>query len=284
MSEYQGKVAVITGGASGIGRSMAERFAEEGMRIVLADVEGPALEKAEAEMKADGAEVLAIQCDVSKAHDVKELAAKAIDAFDTVHILCNNAGVGMAGPSWEIDLEDWEWVLGVNLWGVIYGIHYFVPHMLKNGDRCHIVNTASMAGLTTGGNMAPYHVSKHGVVTLSESLHHEFQQIGADIGISVLCPGWVNTRINESDRNRPSGAVSVDDMDDQTKIFREIVANALEQGLTPREVAELTFDSIKDNTFYILPHAHWKDMIQTRMEDIIEQRQPSMVLMPDILG
>lgn len=281
MREFKGKVAVITGGASGIGRAMAERFAEEGMQIVIADVEEAALKRAESEMKSDGAEVMAIRCDVAKAHDVKQLADETIRAFDAVHILCNNAGVGITGPTWEISLEDWEWVLGVNLWGVIYGIHYFVPLMLKHGEPSHIVNTASMAGLTSGGNMAPYHVSKHGVVTLSEGLFHEFRQSGANVNVSVLCPGWVDTKIHESDRNRPSGPVPDETLDPTSRMFRDMVSKALKEGLQPRDVAELVLQSISDNVFYILPHAHWRNMIQARMEDILEQREPSVVLPPD---
>ncbi len=280
MNEFKGRVAVVTGGASGIGRAMAERFAEEGMRIVIADVEEEALKRAEAEMKADGAEVLAVRCDVSKAHDVKQLAEITVRKFDGVHILCNNAGVGITGATWEIPLEDWEWVLGVNLWGVIYGIHYFVPHMLKHGGPCHIVNTASMAGLTSGGSMAPYHVSKHGVVTLSEGLFHEFRQRGSHVGVSVLCPGWVDTKINESDRNRPTGKVADDKMDAVAKMFRDMVGTALKEGLRPKDVAQMVFDAVKNDQFYILPHAHWKNMIETRMQDIIGQREPSIVLPP----
>lgn len=280
MTEFKGRVAVVTGGASGIGRAMAERFAEEGMRIVIADVEEAALKRAEAEMRADGAEVTAVRCDVSKAHDVKQLAELTIRTYDSVHILCNNAGVGITGPTWAIALEDWEWVLGVNLWGVIYGVHYFTPLMLKHGEPAHIVNTASIAGLTSGGSMAPYHVSKHGVVTLSEGLHHEFQMIGANIRVSVLCPGWVDTRINESDRNRPKGAVPEDKLDPMAKAFRDMVGKALKQGMKPREVAELVFKSIQENRFYILPHAHWMNMIEARMHDILEQRDPTTVLPP----
>ncbi len=280
MNEFKGKVAIVTGGASGIGRAMAERFAEEGMRIVIADVEESALKKAEAEMKSDGAEVLAVRCDVSKAHDVKELAEATVRKFDSAHILCNNAGVGITGATWEIPLEDWEWVLGVNLWGVIYGIHYFVPIMLKHGGPAHIINTASMAGLTSGGSMAPYHVSKHGVVTLSEGLFHEFRQRGSSIGVSVLCPGWVDTKINESDRNRPKGKVAEEKLDPMSKMFRDMVSTALKEGLRPKDVAQMVFDAVKSNTFYVLPHAHWKNMIEARMHDIIEQREPSIVLPP----
>jgi NAD(P)-dependent dehydrogenase (short-subunit alcohol dehydrogenase family) len=197
-----------------------------------------------------------------------------------VHVLCNNAGVGITGPTWAISLEDWEWVLGVDLWGVIYGIHYFVPIMLKHGEPSHIVNTASMAGLTSGGSMAPYYVSKHGVVTLSECLHHELQQTGANVRVSVLCPGWVDTKINESDRNRPSGAINVDKLDPMGRAFRDMVGKALKVGLKPRDVAELVLQSILDETFYILPHAHWNTLIESRLRDILDQRSPTTVLPP----
>ena len=282
MTNLKGKVAVVTGGASGIGRALAERFAEEGMRIVIADVEQSALERAEAEMTSDGAEMIAVRCDVSKAHDVKMLAGETLKAFDTVHLLCNNAGVGITGQTWAIPLEDWEWVLGVNLWGVIHGLHYFVPLMLEHGQPSHIVNTASMAGLTSGGNMAPYHVSKHGVVTLSEGLHHEFRQANANINVSVLCPGWVDTKINDSDRNRPAGRVSPEDLDPAAKNFRDMVSRSLRGGLSPKEVAEMVLKAIVDETFYVLPHAHWKNMIHSRLDDIIEQRDPSIVLPPEM--
>ena len=281
MNDFQGKVAVITGGASGIGRAMAERFAEEGMKIVLADVEMEALHKAEAEMQAEGAEVLAVRCDVSKAHDVKALAQAAVERFDSVHILCNNAGVGMTGNAWEIDLEDWEWVMGVNLWGVIYGIHYFVPIMLENGGPCHIVNTSSMAGLTSGVNMSPYFVTKHGVVALSENLHKELETQEANVSVSVLCPGWVDTKIHESDRNRPKGPVSDADMDDTSKMMKAVVGEMLKDGLPPKEVAAMVFEGVKEKQFYILPHAHWKNHIEVRMEDILEQRSPTMMLPPE---
>ncbi|MCH7958865.1 MAG: SDR family NAD(P)-dependent oxidoreductase [Candidatus Hydrogenedentes bacterium] len=281
MKDFKGKVAVITGGASGIGRAMAERFAEEGMKIVIADVEAKALAQAESEMRADGAEVLAVQVDVSKPDEVDALAAKTVEAYGTAHLLCNNAGVGAGGPSWEISLEDWEWVLGVNLWGVIYGIRAFVPIMLKNGDSGHIVNTASMAGLTTTAGMAPYNVSKHGVVTLSEALHHELRQVGSQIGVSVLCPGWVDTKINQSDRNRPGGEVVEGDLNEDTKEFRAAVTEALKRGLAPRDVAELVLRSVIDDSFYILPHPHWKNMIEGRFQDILNNRHPTIVAPPD---
>ena len=281
MKEFQGKVAVITGGASGIGRAMAERFAEEGMRIVIADVETAALEKATSEMKAEGAEITSVLCDVSKKEDVERLAAEAVNAYGTVHILCNNAGVGMTGFTWEIPLDDWEWVMGVNLWGVVYGIHYFMPIMLKNGDPCHIVNTASMAGLTNGPNMAPYYTTKNGVVSVSETLYKEIEMIQANVGVSVLCPGWVNTRIHESDRNRPTGPVPVDEDNMVAQQYREMVEQFLKKGLTPQEVAQTTLEAIQNEKFYILPHSHWKPIIETRMQDILEDRNPTMVQPPE---
>lgn len=281
MNEFKGKVAVITGGANGIGRAMAERFAEEGMRIVLADVESERLEATTNEMKAEGADVIPVLCDVSKKEDVERLAKEAVEAFDTVHILCNNAGVGMTGFTWEIDLDDWEWVLGVNLRGVIYGVHYFTPIMLENGDPCHIINTASMAGLTNGPNMTPYFTTKNGVVSLSESLFKEFEMIDANVGVSVLCPGWVNTRIHESDRNRPSGPMEVDESNQAAIQFQEMVGQMLKKGLTPEEVAQMVFDAVKEEKFYILPHAHWKYIIEARMQDILEDRNPTTVQTPE---
>lgn len=281
MKEFQGKVAVVTGGASGIGRAMAERFAEEGMRIVLADIEKEVLDKAAGEMKAEGADVVAVLCDVSKKEDVERLAKEAVAAFGTVHILCNNAGVGMTGLTWEIDLDDWEWVLGVNLRGVIYGVHYFTPIMLANGDECHIINTASMAGLTNGPNMTPYFTTKNGVVSLSESLYKEFEMIQANVSVSVLCPGWVNTRIHESDRNRPSGPVEIDETNEAAMQYKEMIGQFLKQGLTPEEVAQMVLDAIASNQFYILPHAHWKYAIEARMTDILEDRNPTTVPPPE---
>ena len=198
MNEFNGKVAVITGAASGIGRALADRCVHEGMKAVLADVEVDALAKTEASLKASGATVLAVQTDVSQARDVAALAEKTVEAFGAVHLLCNNAGVGTEAAVWESTLEEWEWVMGVNLWGVIHGVRTFVPVMLAQDTECHIVNTASMAGLISGPGLGAYKVTKHAVVSLSETLHHELGERGAKIRVSVLCPGIVNTRIMES--------------------------------------------------------------------------------------
>src|SRR3954453_6260602 len=203
MDSFQGKVAVVTGGASGIGRALAETFAGEGMQIVLADVQPEPLARVERALRDRGARVLAVQTDVSQAADVEALAAKTLEAFGAVHVVCNNAGVAVGKTTWEHTVADWEWVLGVNLWGVIHGIRTFVPIMLEQGTEGHIVNTASVAGLLASGFKPSYDVSKFGVVALSESLYRELEAIQAKVKVSVLCPGLVKTNIMASGRNRP---------------------------------------------------------------------------------
>jgi NAD(P)-dependent dehydrogenase (short-subunit alcohol dehydrogenase family) len=201
MQDLNGKVAVVTGGASGIGRAMAERFAAEGMSLVLADVEEAALDLAAKELGEGGAQVLAVPTDVSQSAEVEALAAAARQRFGTVHVVCNNAGVGGHGyPTDETPLVEWEWVLGVNLWGVIHGVKTFLPVLLEQNEG-HVVNTASVAGLISMPFMAPYAVAKHGVVALSEAIWHELSFRGSAVGVTVLCPGWVNTRIMDSTRN-----------------------------------------------------------------------------------
>src|SRR5438067_2268497 len=203
MKDLKGKVAVVTGGASGIGNGMATRFAEEGMKVVLADVEEGPLADAEKKLTDAGATVLAVPTDVSKGDQMDALAAKTFETFGTAHVVCNNAGVATGGPMWQLTEADWQWVLGVNLWGVIHGVRVFAGRLVEQGEG-HIVNTASIAGLTSAPLMGPYDVSKHGVVTLSETLASELALHGSPVKVSVLCPGWVNTRIHEADRNRPS--------------------------------------------------------------------------------
>src|SRR5947209_15550290 len=204
MKAFQGKVAVVTGAASGIGRALAERCAQEGMKVVLADIEEPALMQTSRDLAAQGAQTLAVPTDVSQAGEVETLARKAFETYSAVHLLFNNAGVGGGKSAWESTLADWEWVLGVNLWGVIHGIHFFVPRMLEQRSEGHIVNTASMAGLTYGPGQSVYKVSKHGVVSLSETLYYELALRGASLKVSVLCPGLVSTNILDAQRNRPA--------------------------------------------------------------------------------
>ncbi len=280
MKEFTGKTAVVTGAASGIGRAIAERFAAAGMNVVLADVEAGALARAEADMKAGGATVLAVLTDVSRAADVQALAARTIDAFGAVHILCNNAGVPpVVGPTWELTEADWQWVLGVNLWGVLHGIRVFVPIMLKQDSECHVVNTASVAGLVSAPWAATYDVAKHGVVTLSESLHQELALIGSKVKVSVLCPAWVKTDLMSGDRNRPDSLGSQAghaSMPPQAAMmeqgFRALVAG----GTDPAGIGELVLDAIRREKFYILPHPEWKEQIRARVEGILEERNPGV--------
>src|SRR5579871_3810153 len=205
MKEFQGRVAVVTGGASGIGKAIAEKCVSEGMKVVLADIEGPALEETATAMKGS----VPYQVDVSDAVAVEAMAAAVYKDFGAVHLLFNNAGVAPDGkPTWAQSLETWKWVIDVNLYGVIHGLRSFVPRMLKGGEEGHIVNTASVAGLHSGPMISPYYATKHAVVGMSESLYIELRSGGAKVGASVLCPAFVRTRIGESGRNRPGGSAA----------------------------------------------------------------------------
>ena len=275
MHELTGKVAVVTGAASGIGNAVATRLAGEGMKVVLADIEEGPLADAEKQLEDAGAAVLAVPTDVTKADQVDALAAKTFEAFGTVHVVHNNAGVAAGGPMWTLTEADWQWVLGVNLWGVIHGVRAFVPRLVEQGEG-HVVNTASIAGLTSAPLMGPYNVSKHGVVTLSETLAAELALHGSPVKVSVLCPGWVNTRIHEADRNRPAelqspaqGDTSLIDMG------RQVLETLLKSGLEPSEVANKVLDAIREERFYILTHPEMTPIVQHRMEDIVEGRNPA---------
>ena len=205
MKQFEGKTAVVTGAASGIGRALAERFAQARMQVVLADIEKDALDRAVAELEQRQHRVIGVVANTMIRESVQALADRAIAEFGKVHIVCNNAGIAaMAGglkPIWEVSDRDWQWVMGVNFWGVLYGIQAFVPHMLAHGEEGHIVNTASLAGLMPGGGT--YGVSKHGVLSLTETLRQSLTTVGAKIGASVLCPGFVNTNIFDAERHRP---------------------------------------------------------------------------------
>ena len=276
MKDFQGKVAVITGGASGLGRAMADRFAREGMRIVLADVEPDALARAETEMKAAGAKVIGGGTDVSKAADVEALAQKTLSAFGAVHLLANNAGVAEGGSVWDNTVADWEWVLGVNMWGVIHGVRVFTPIMLEQGSEGHIVNTASVAGLISPPGMGIYCVSKHAVVTLSECLHHDLAQKTDKLKCSVLCPAYVPTGIADSGRNRPAALKETRHKSAADLALDASLKKAVESGkLSAADVAQKVYEAVREERFYILTHPRIKPSIQWRMEDILQERNPT---------
>jgi NAD(P)-dependent dehydrogenase (short-subunit alcohol dehydrogenase family) len=277
MKDFKDKVAVITGGASGLGLAMARRFAAEGMKLVLADVEEEALRKVETEFRKAGTPVIGIRTDVSRAQDMERLAEKTLATFGGVHLLCNNAGVGPGGVVWENTVADWEWVLGVNVWGVIHGVRAFLPIMLRQDADSHVVNTASVAGLLSVPNMGIYCVSKHAVVTLTECLYHDVAQRSSRIGVSLLCPAYVPTGIIDSERNRPALLRNAQRVKTAEELAREeAMRKAVLSGkISAEQVAEMVFDAVQSNRFYILTHPKIKAAIQMRMEDILQERPPT---------
>lgn len=279
MRDFKDKVAVVTGAANGIGRAIVDVCAREGMRVILADINKEALARAETELREGGATVLAVQTDVSKAEDVEELARRVYDAFGGVHLLFNNAGVMTTGTVWENTLSDWRWVLGVNLWGVIHGVRIFVPLMLQQGTEGHIVNTASMRGLSRASSNGVYCVSKHGVVALTETLHYELAQRAAKIKVSVLCPGAIDTRFADVAENRlienenVPGERSMTPEDEE--MLREL-RHGTRTGMSPEEVAEKVFDTIREEKFYIITQPETMVRVERRMRDILDERNPTL--------
>jgi NAD(P)-dependent dehydrogenase (short-subunit alcohol dehydrogenase family) len=266
---------VITGAASGIGRGIAERCVSEGMKVVLSDIDDANLARAETELKALGGTVLGVKTDVSKRTDMEALARQTLDAFGQVHLLVNNAGIGAGGSPWEATWNDWEWVIGVNLWGVIHGVKVFTPLMLAQNVECHIVNTASAAGLVVGGASAPYSVTKHAVVALSESLYLTLQRQKALVKVSVLCPGLVRTNIANAERNRPAElrnepVTMTPEMQAGLAAFKA----AIEASMPPLQVADVVFDAIQNDRFYILTHPEWIEVIQMRTDNLFRMENP----------
>lgn len=274
MDTLAGKVAVITGAGSGLGRAMAHRFGSEGMRLVLADIDEPRLRKVGDELHEQGVEVHTQATDVSKQNQVEGLADLAYERCGAVNVLCNNAGVGVVGSAWECSASDWNWAIGVNLWGVVHGLRAFIPRMLEGGEPGHIVNTASIAGVLTPPLSSAYVATKHAVVGLSESLFHDLRLRDAKISASVLCPGFVRTRIAVSSP-RPSqhgDPAPVDNpMSEEVGAF---YAKSVQDGIEPEKVANAVHDAILEGRFYVFTHPEMKPAVAERVSKLLEGKNP----------
>tara|TARA_B100000929_G_scaffold284601_1_gene267085 strand:- start:162 stop:1037 length:876 start_codon:yes stop_codon:yes gene_type:complete len=275
MKEFKGKTAVVTGAASGIGYALAKRFAQEKMNVVLADIEQDALDAAVTKISNLDVEAVGIAVDVMDKNSVQSLTKQSIDAFGNIHILCNNAGV--APPAideaiWDHDMSDWDWVMGVNFYGVLYGIQSFLPHMIEHQEEGHVLNTVSMAGIL--GLEGSYGVSKFAALSLSEGLFQSLKKINSKIGVSVLCPGFVATNIIDSQRNRPEHLAS----DKKSNfLLKQLASSVLKRGKKPDEIATRAIEAIQANNFYILPHPVYDERVKDRYERILARTEPEIL-------
>ncbi len=273
MKKLKGKVAAVTGAASGLGRSMALAFAAEGMDIALADVDEVNLTAVADEVQEKGVRAITLKVDVSQAAQVDAFRDQAIARLGAVHVVCNNAGVAPLGPLWESSVGDWEWILGVNLWGVIHGVRAFAPALIAQNEG-HIVNTASVAGLISPPGMGAYNVTKHAVVALSETLYHDLRVRKSKVGVSVLCPAYVPTGIADSERSRPKH-LAASEKSRETQAKEAMVRKAVKSGkISAAEVAQAVVKAVKADRFYILTHEGITSAIRARMEDILKARAP----------
>jgi NAD(P)-dependent dehydrogenase (short-subunit alcohol dehydrogenase family) len=268
MEDLKGRVAVITGGASGIGLAMAEAFGAEGMKLVIADIEAGRLDAAAADLRAKGFEVVGVRTDVSRYDEVEALAQATLKTFGKAHVVCNNAGVSITGPTWKMSLDDWRWVYDVNFWGLVHGIKAFTPILIEQDEPAHIINTASEAAFLGIGEHAPYCSSKAAAVSLSLSLYSELIAANTKVGVSVVCPGMVDTQIHRSWRNRPSGDQAWSDRE-SADLERQKHTDVFQaRGVPASAVAEVTLDAVKANRFYVFNTDHWRDMVR-RQKDIV---------------
>jgi NAD(P)-dependent dehydrogenase (short-subunit alcohol dehydrogenase family) len=279
LTEFQGRVAVVTGAASGIGKALCERFAREGMRVVMADVEHERLKHAAIEVEALGTEVLAVRVDVSRADELSHLRDATLERFGAVHVLCNNAGVFAGGLSWDAIATDWEWVMGVNVYGILHGIRAFVPFMLEQGEPGHVVNTCSMAGLINMPLSGAYSVSKHAALSLTETLYHELRIKQSRVGVSALCPELIRTRIGHSERNRPAHLKRPEGSGTpEQSLVEQAIRSSTEGGIDPSVMADRVYHGIREDRFYLLAEegTSWDRACLTRLDDIRLRRNPTL--------
>jgi NAD(P)-dependent dehydrogenase (short-subunit alcohol dehydrogenase family) len=274
MKDLSGKVAVITGGAAGIGLAMAEAFAAEDMKLVLADVEQGALDRAVRNLSDRGVEVIGVRCDVSKFDQVEALARAAMDRFGKIHVLCNNAGVSITGPIFKMSMDDWRWVYDVNVWGVIHGIKAFVPILMEQAEPAHVVNTASLAAFNGTGDHAPYCSSKAAVLSLSQALYSEMAAFDTKIGVSVVCPGMVDTAINKSWRNRPEDDTPWSDREYADEEHVKASEQFQSAGVPPSEIARVTLEAVKEGRFYVFNGERSGDFLKRFLTPILKAENP----------
>jgi NAD(P)-dependent dehydrogenase (short-subunit alcohol dehydrogenase family) len=277
MQDLEGKVAVVTGAASGIGKAMATRFGEAGMKLVLVDIESSPLDAVARHLSTNGVDVLTKLVDVSNADAMDALGEAVLDHFGGAHVICNNAGVATGGPIWEATQADWEFTMGPNIWGVIHGVRVFGKHLVEQNEG-HFVNTASMAGLVSTAGMGPYNVTKQGVVALSETLFLDLQAAGSDVGVSVLCPGFVQTQIWNSGRNRPAHLSNPESPEMQAAEtgMQEILKTVIENSMPTDQVADRVHDAVLEKRLYIITHEATKPALERRVGHILKDENPTL--------
>jgi NAD(P)-dependent dehydrogenase (short-subunit alcohol dehydrogenase family) len=273
--DVEGKTVLITGAGRGIGRALADRFVAAGMKLAIADIEDGPLEAAARELKAAGAEVLSCRVDVGNGAAMDDFARKVLDTFGAVHVVCNNAGVGSGGRMWELGQAEWEFAMGPNLWGVIHGVRVFCPHLVEQ-DEGHIVNTASMAGLINVSGLGAYNVTKGAVVSLSETLYADLEAVGSNVSASVLCPGFVNTKIWDADRHRTGDQANAERQGtpEEREMAEKMIRSVMEQAKPAAEVADEVHDAILEKRFYVLTHASAKTEFEARAQRLLNDENP----------
>lgn len=277
MRDWNGKVAVITGAGSGMGAAMARLFATAGMKVVVGDIDLLTAEATAAEIVAAGGEAIAVRVDVSSQDEVQALADRAWDHFGAVNVLVNNAGIVPSGryrPIWEFPLEDWRWSFDVNMMGVVHGIRAFIPRMIEDGVDGHVVTTASVAGLISGSGSPVYSASKHGAVRATEALYASLRDINSPIGVTLLCPGLVNTNIYRSERNRPQDLAPEQGVAEETPELQAIADNLYRSAITPEAVADMVFAAMERRQFYLLTSDNYDNSIRERADAMLARRNP----------